>query len=406
MAGFINTVYNDSVKSVLKTQMDIIKNPHYKWSDKNPTPVTYFNINQDKSTLDEGSQIAYESVGFESPFRFNKIENMILYGIDGPISITFDNDEFGLKTQDIEGEAFILPNTFVPTIDDQFVVDYVKEKLIFRVTHVDPDTLEDGSNMYRIQYRSSTFKLDQLEAQVEEDFHFIVDNAGTQFKSIIQSNVVQFIESIDREILALKSYYKNIFYNSRVQTFTFKYLEQNFYDPYFIEFIRRNNLMTGDDEYIYICHQTPLDPLFPIQYNKTFFKILEDKNKPMVDGIIMKAVGKLIQYPYSIFAHRYEDYYEMDYELPMPEPVRPVVCFREELRRHIMEGRLFEDNYTFYNIIIKYFNDMDIDEVDVKNIENIDYANNSVLFYAIPCIIYCLQKIILSFVTNKDNPET
>ena len=406
MAGFINTTYNDSIKSVLQTQMDIIKNPHYKWTDKNPTPVTYYNINQAKSTLDQGSQLAYDSVGSESPLRFNKIENMILYGIDSPMAITFDNDEFGLKTQDIEGEAIVLPDTIIPTPDDRFVITYLKEKLTFKVTHVDNDTLEDGSNIYRLQYRSSVMDGDKLENQVVEDFHFIADHAGTQFNPIIRSNVIDFIEMINNEILALKGYYKSIFYNSRVQAFTFKFLEDYFYDPYFTEFIRRNKLMNGDDEYIYICHQTPLDPLFPIQYNKTFYRALENKDKSAINGINIKSVGKLIQYPYSTFANRYEDYYEIDYTLPIIEPVRPIACFREEIRRHIVEGRVFEEKYLFYNIIIKYFNDMDITEDDIKSIEKIDYENNPTLFYAIPTIIFCLQRIVLSFITKNDNPET
>ena len=78
MAGFSNTNYNSTVQSVLSTQMNAIKNPMYKWSDQNPTPVTYYNIDLAHSTLDQGSQLAYDNVGIESPFVFNKIQNMIL----------------------------------------------------------------------------------------------------------------------------------------------------------------------------------------------------------------------------------------------------------------------------------------------------------------------------------------
>lgn len=402
MAGFINTNYNDSIQSVLKTQLDIIKNPYYKWTDKNPTPATYFNINQSKSTLDEGSKLAYENIGSESPFKYNKINNMILYGIENPFSITLENDEFGLAAQSIEGEAIILPNTIIPGMDDQFIIDYIKEKLIFKVTHVESDTLEDGSNLYKIQFKSSTSTIKQLESQVVESFEFIASNSGTQFSPIIQSSIVDFIDKIYNEIKCLKKYYKSIFYNNRVQSFTFKFLESNFYDPYLIEFIINNKLMDDNDDYIYICHQTPLDALFPINYKNTFFYILESNNKNSIEKISTTSAAKLIEYPYSIFINRLEDYYEMDYKLPIIYPVtKAIPCFREELIYYIKINKLFDNEFSIYNIIIKYLNNDNIDENDINNLDKIDYLNNSILFYAVPCIIFCLQKIMVDIIPNK-----
>lgn len=193
----------------------------------------------------------------------------MLYGIQS-ISLTLENDEFGLATSNIESEAYVLPNTWVPTPEDHFVIDYVKERMVFRVTAVENDTLEDGTNFYKISYKSSTSDIDQLEKQVSDKYEFVSTNIGTQYNPVIRSEVLELIRMIDTETLALKKYYKSIFYNNRVQAFTFKELEFNFYDAYITEFIKNNKLMDGDDQYIYIAHQTPLDPLFPIKYNKTF----------------------------------------------------------------------------------------------------------------------------------------
>lgn len=398
MAGFNNTSYNDTIQSVLSTHIDTIKNPLYKWIDQNPTPVTYYTINLSKSTLDEGSQIAYDNVGMESPFVFNKINNMILYGIDSPMQTSFSSEDFGMEVNSIEGDAFVLPDTLIPNVDDEFIIDYVKEKLVFRVTHVEPDTLDDGSNIYKLQYKSSEYSYEQLEAQVEKKFEYIATNSGTQYKTIIESDTAKFINKIHIAILQLQTYYKSIFYNNRVQAFTFKFLENNFYDPYLIEFIKRNDLMNDDDNYIFITHQTPLDPMFPVNYKKTIWNALENKDICLITSELVKSGASLIQYPYSIFENRYEDYYEMRYmDLPLTiEGFKPIQMIKEEFISHLHDHVLFKEKYLFYNIIIKYFWNDDINTNDIDGLDDIDFENNQTIFYAIPMILYILKKIALS----------
>ena len=70
---FSNTTYSDTVNSLLGTMQSAIKNNYYKYSDKPPTPVEYFHLNKQASTLDEGSELAYNNVGDNSP--------TLLYGI-------------------------------------------------------------------------------------------------------------------------------------------------------------------------------------------------------------------------------------------------------------------------------------------------------------------------------------
>lgn len=408
MAGkFANTSYNDTIKSVLNTQINAIKNPYYKWSDQPPTPVTYYNINRTKSTLDIGSEISYDNVGSESPFRYNKIENALIYGgLNSPISMQLENDEFGLAATSVEGEAYILPNTWVPTADDEFIVDYVKEKMVFRVIEASPDTLEDGTNFFKISYKTSSSDIDQLNKQTIESFKFVADNLGTQFNTVIRSETYDMIKSIDETCLTLKKYYKSIFYNNRVQAFTFKEMEYNFYDPYLTEFIKRNKLMDGDDQYIYIQHQTPLDKLFPVNYTKTFFHALEKKDSDTIHKYPIKAIANRIEYPYSIFMNRYEDYYEINWNLPEFEFMKQLQCFKQDLPYFINNKKLFKENNIYYNIIIKYFNGMDIDEYDLMGLDDIDYDDNIFLFYAIPCIIYCLEHIAQSMICITKDRET
>ena len=205
--AFSNTSYSETVTSLLGDMQKFVKNDYYKFSDKPPTPVEYYHINKDASTIDEGSRLAFADVGKDSPLRFNLVHNFMLYGIETPISVTYQNDEYGLESSSIEGDAYILPNTIRPFPGDIFVISYLKETLLFTVTDSSPDTLETGANMWKITYKSrptSSAELRQLFYQVVGEYNFIIDNIGTEYNCILKTDVVDFIKLVDEEIRKLK----------------------------------------------------------------------------------------------------------------------------------------------------------------------------------------------------------
>ena len=399
---FSNTTYSDTVNSLLDTMKGAIKNNYYKYTDKQPTPVEYFHINKQASTLDEGSKLAYNNVGDNSPFWYNQIHNMLLYGLE-QIQMQYSSEDFGIESAAIEGEAIALPNTIVPYPDDQFYITYLNKQIVFKVTHVDPDTLEDGSNIYKIMYRSSTSKVEDLLHQVIDEYDFIVDNAGTEQNPIIRSSTLGFIKKLEEASITLKEFYKNIFYSKRVQTFIFSYKNDRFYDPYLIEFLRKNKILDGSGEYIYIQHQTQLDPLFAMNYGKTFFSFLEKRQVSGIDGCNVYGVGRLIEDKFSIFINRLEDYWEIYYDYPVGyEFLDLIPCFTETFINHISIGHLMEEKDKFYNIIIKYLHEVDFSVNDLKILDSIPYENCPKLYYAIPCIIYCLDSYIRQLSNTKN----
>ena len=400
MAGkFNNTVYSDTVDSLLGTMRSALNNNFYKYSDKPPTPVEYFHINKQATSLDEGSKLAYNIVGHDSPLVYNQIHNMYIYGLD-QISLNYTNEEFGMESSAIEGEAVILPNTITPYPDDQFMISYLNKQIVFRVTNVDPDTLEDGSNIYKITYRSDTSDPKSLLKQVVEEYEFVVSNVGTELNPVIKSSVLSFIKDIEKTVTYLKQYYINIFYSKRVQTFIFSYLNSNFYDPYLIEFIRKNKLLEGAEQYIYIQHQTTLSPLFAMNYMKTFFQCLEKKDKRNVESYNIMGAGRLIDDNFSIFVNRLEEYWEIYYDYPVGyEFLKLIPCFSNVLVEHIVDEKLIEQDYKFYNIIIRYMHDLDFHINDLRCLDSIKYENNPTLYYAIPCIIYCLEQYMYKLIS-------
>ena len=158
---FINTEHKESIDTLVTGVKDILKNPYYRWNDKSGTPVTYFNQNTEKSTLDTSTKLYYQDVGLASPIYYNIIKDFMLYGIE-QIAIQMVNDEFGPEASEISGEAIILPNTITPYVGDYFNIDYTEEKLLFKINDVSPDTLENGSNIYKVQYKLESARLEEI----------------------------------------------------------------------------------------------------------------------------------------------------------------------------------------------------------------------------------------------------
>lgn len=396
MAGkFINTEHRDNIDSLVVGLKDIMKNPYYKWSDKSGTAVIYFNQNKEATTLDESSKLYYADMGLNSPIKYNMIEDMMLYGIE-QIAINMDNGDFGAQASDIEGEAIVLPNTIIPYVGDYFKIIYTEEEKLFRVIDASPDTLENGANIYKINYRLEASELDDLkEENIEDKYNMVVNNLGTGFNAVIRHESYNMIKKIDQVLYNLRTYYKSIFYKERVQTFVFLRFEKRFYDPYMIEFLKENKILDGDEGYLYLTQQIKLSPMFPINYNKSFFKCLEDKDLKNIRSYEYRGIGEYIDDPLSIFQTRLEEYFEVKHVVPEVNfGVLP--CFKDELISAIEDDRLLEGRDSLYNIIIKYFRNEVITDEDINNLELIDYSDNITIFYAIPCIIYCLERFVKS----------
>ena len=96
-----------------------------RFLDKNPTFVTYYHVNVNESTVDEGFRDIEAILSHRSPLRFQKIINFPLYGIEAIVLNLSDNEQ-GLDTN-FEGEAIILPNTIKPLQNDFFIINYVNK---------------------------------------------------------------------------------------------------------------------------------------------------------------------------------------------------------------------------------------------------------------------------------------
>ena len=396
MAGkFVNTKHSDSINSLVKGVQDVIKNPYYVWANTSPTIVTYYNRNVEKSTLDEAAKIEQSPYGNNSPNVFNKIKDFFIYGLE-KVQVQIENGEFGAEAGQIAGEGVILPNTIIPYPGDYFTIPYTKDDIVFRVTGVTHDTLEDESNIYKINYELDSLEKDDLKLNIGDSYQMMVNNIGTGFNPIIRSEKYELIKTLDNLRSYLREHFVAIFYSGRIQSFSYLYNMRRFYDPYMVQFIKDTDLLKDNDEYIYVTHQLTLDSSFLLNYDKSIFNCFENEDFRNIRKYKSNAIGRYIDSKTDIFHNRPEDYWMVDFNYNKFEgDVYGIIpCYSEELFTGIEDGILYDNEYAIYNIIIKYIRGISITDKDVNDLKFLEYSDNVSLFYALPMIIFCLDRYI------------
>ena len=226
----------------------------------------------------------------------------------------------------------------------------------------------------------------------------IINNVGTKYNPIIRSNDYDLIEELDNILITLKKYYKDLFFDEKVQTFIFVLDGFHIYDPFMIEFLIRNKLMDGDDQYIYVSHQTYTNRTFSIDYDKTFFRSVELGDKNKISSCLNSIAGEIVD-PNSLLSTRIERYYKVDYNIPFKD----INVYNGRIQNFDLdmidkisndEYYLPNDPHAMYNIIIGYFNNKEFKSDIIDILENITYMPNIELFYSVPIIIYIIEYYI------------
>lgn len=400
MGKFTNTTYTNITNKLVEATKGVLNNPYYKYTDKKPTPVKYWKQNIEKTTLDPASGLNYNHIGDQSPIKFNRIKSFYIYGFDS-IQLGLELGDFGLENADIEGSCIILPNTIVPTMGDFFQVEYLKEPLLFRVNGVNKDTLDNGNNIYQIEYKlekNSQQAIDQLEKQVENEFTCIVNNVGTDFKCIIEDSSVELIEKLEWAMEEITNAYQ-IFFDAKVQNFVYLYNGYHVYDPYLIEFLIRNKVLNYGPDYTYIHHGCAVPATFGYEYTKTLFYFLEHPEDK--DSMTPKNLATLtgISDINSLFTTRMHTYYIVNYfDGSIVKTEIPI--FPYEVLARLDSGELFADYESTekqaYNLMISYFK-KDYDYIQghlIDMLRKLDYVPSKEFFYLIPINLFIIQAFI------------
>lgn len=407
MGKFLDTTYTATINSILDSEVKRLDNTFYTFTDKAPTTCTYYNLNTSHSTLDEASNLAYSYTDGDSPLRYNRIKDTVLYGIDR-IQVQLEAGDFGIESDSIEGDAYIIPNAFKPYPQDYFIINHTNEEYLFKVTNVSLDTLPTGANMYKISYKLSSHDGDNtdIDALVVESYTMDTTNIGTNLSLVIKDDDYSYIAKLEQICTDMMTYYRSLFYSDKVQTFIFSYDDHNFYDSYMVEFIKRNDLMnTSELPFLQVSHQLATKSTFALDYSRSFFHSLERKDIGTICN--PSCYGMKIEDKTSIMYYNLEDYYYIFHEYRMGDYWQ-VPSIDDDTVMRIRDNERYEtdDLYYFKNIIIDYFNNNTdkmnrYEEFLIKHLEDFNYTiPANVIFYYVPVIIFILQDQIKTILKN------
>lgn len=388
MGKFINKSYTNTIDSLTSGMIQKVKTANYVFNNKPPVLCDWYNIDKDTTTLDEGTGAEYVSIGKNSPIRYKLIKDAVFYGQGIQIEINLEYDEDGLNTSPPSFSGIVLPNTWIPYQGDYFTLKQSGKEYIYRVNSVSYDTIDNNNNVYRFEATLDQTGESYIHKQVNETYRFVVNNVGTSFNAVLKETIYDCIDTLDGLLIQLKNYYISLFYNDSVQTFTYKGSYGNLYDPFMIEFLMRNDILNGSDEYIYVHHELPESRTFTIEYNNSFFRALETKTKERFSN--QKCSAELIRDQYSLFACVIDEYYiikHQDIGMFIFNPIDALLINNVKCNEELD----INDAKSYYNIITKFFNDSVIDSSIIPILERIDFKPSVDLFYSIPMIIYVIE---------------
>lgn len=267
--------------------------------------TTYFNLAENRSTVDKGFQNIDQLFGKHSPLRFNKIKNFPLY------SFTQINpaNEDTLQIEDIgaEGECVLLPSTIVPHQNDFFILNHLKMKALFRISEVQFDSMKiDG--YYKIKYHlysNSNEIIELLEKQTVNIYNTDLNAIGTEVNPIIKEDDFILRNKIKQLTIKMIESYKALFYNERHNCFLFRDNQTGlrWFDMCGAEFITKHNLMNSvNSSNVIILDDKLRDENFPIYYNNSVYNWIELGCPPSLMSQFFFTFNHACNYLVSSFA--------------------------------------------------------------------------------------------------------
>ena len=371
------------------------KSPTARFIDTTPVFVTYYHVDTDNTTVDEGFMDVASVIGHRSPIRFNKIENFPLYGMD-QIVLNIAEDDQGLDTT-WDGDGIVLPKTIKPVPNDFFVIPTLKDYYIFRVTNIQYDTIMPD-NYYKIEFKLEyidSTKLEEIEKQVLEEHVCVLENIGTETSCIIEKSSYQKIKEIEKMYAEIKDLYMAMFYNDRHNVFLCEIEDGKLlYDPLQTYFVNIHKLFNSkNDLSTLILTDQYDDPKRKYKYAKSVYKFLETRDMKLL------SMFKYTTRPgTSIRESSFRKWHDRNIEvldIPMVIPDESNSIFSRDYMEAIKLNAPVESEYA--SLIQRYLRSekLTIKDISMELDTELIYLNNSIeVFFFTPFIMYIIRDII------------
>jgi hypothetical protein len=379
-----------------------LKSPMSRFLDTTPTFVTYYHINPDETTVDEGFKDISSIIGFRSPIKYKKIQNFPLYGIEQVIPQIQEMDQ-GLDT-DFNSEAIVLPGTIKPLENDFFMIPYLHDVYLFRVTEITYDNVMPD-NFYKLDYKLEYIdqeKVDALEKQANETYTCILDNIGTENKCIIETDTIEKIEKIEKMYDDIATTYLSLFYDDRHNCLLGDLGKgQRLYDPFQTEFVNKHNLFNKKNNLKTLLFTNQVDDNKKrIKYEKSVYRFMERRDYTKISNF------KYVYFQGSTYHetsfYRWADTTVQILDLYPDDENISAEIFSDEFVTSVKTNGFTKSRYAELMQRFLRDNDMSINDIPTDlNEELLLYDNNLEIFFIVPLIMYIIQTVVNKEIQSK-----
>lgn len=367
------------------------------------TYSTYFHINDEKTSLDEGLDDIEELIGSRSPLRFDKINGFPLYGLE-PIVLQIVEGEQGYDTS-YEGEVIVLPGTIIPCENDMFIINHVKNGFIFRVTAVDYDTLKTN-NYYKLSFSLEAIdedKVGQLLKQVVTNCECILENVGTDKKCIIEEAAYHLVNDIQNMYDDMVNTYMTLYYDETYNSLIGELRNgRRIYDPLQAEFINKHNLFNKSNDFnTIILSEQFTDRERKIKYEKSLYRFIERNNVDLLNNFYYTIFLGCTNPETTFYKWHDKSIYILDIPRIMDKNNSDFII-SDKFIEDIRINNKMQNNYA--QLIKKYI------KKEIKSINDIDLTLNDALlhlddceelFFFTPIILYIIKTTLDSFLQKE-----
>jgi len=266
-----------------------------------PTYVIYYQLDTLATKQDSSLENVHSLTGPNSPNKYKKIEDVVVYGVD-PMDITNEINEKGLQSI-INGEFLILPDTLKPYPGDFFVFDYegLRDHL-FRIDNVQFDKASPRK-YFRISYAIYPDNTELIFDNIEDTYVLNYENIGGEEAAVIKKADAIDAEKAKTIVDGLITKFSDLFYDEDMDSFVFNTTNYetsnvlNIWSPALQKFLHNNKVLTSYSKELltefYINDILEADNTFfsEAAYRKSIFRKVETQDKRLtLDNSFMSVV--------------------------------------------------------------------------------------------------------------------
>lgn len=283
MGNLINE--SNLINATMDMNESILQTQYTRFLQESPTFVTYYRVNNIESTTDQGFMNVERTIGPDSPIRYNKVNDLPLYGLE-QIVLSLDEDQEGID-MNYTGSGIIIPGTIVPLPSDNFYINYLKSTYVFQVTNISLDTIRSNP-YYKIDFKLRSIDdgetVHNLDRQTTDEFNCVHTNVGTEDKILIKSADLELLDRLTSTVKSIEEYYQMAFYDQRYNSFLFNHDNgQRYYDRALTMFMMKVNMFNKKGTYktLKLTNEAK-STLSQLEYHNSVYRALEKRDASLL----------------------------------------------------------------------------------------------------------------------------